>query len=64
MVQFLQSFVALSSEKGGPPRNDVGLELVEHLLPYHKAKSKAVRFRVCMIIGAMITALGDEIELR
>lgn len=36
----------------------------QHLLQFHNAKDKGVRFRVCQLVAGVINALPDDAEIR
>eukprot|EP00039_Didymoeca_costata_P011729 m.166042 g.166042 ORF g.166042 m.166042 type:complete len:1061 (+) comp15270_c0_seq4:169-3351(+) len=57
VVDLLVKFVAEHEQ------NNVINEFVSHLLQYHGAKEKSVRFRVCQIIGKLLAAMPDDAEI-
>eukprot|EP01043_Picozoa_sp_COSAG02_P045217 COSAG02_NODE_4115_length_5754_cov_4.144474_2_plen_645_part_00 len=61
LVALTSKFVAL--DENGEVDSTFAVELIEHLLPYVCAKDKAVRLRVCQLIGAILGSMGENLDV-
>jgi condensin complex subunit 3 len=62
LVAFTSKFVAVDDENGAVD-SAFAVELIEHLLPHARAKDKAVRLRVCQLVGAILGSMGENLDV-
>ena len=61
LVAFTSKFVAI--DENGVVDSAFAVELIEHLLPHACAKDKAVRLRVCQLVGAILGSMGENLDV-
>eukprot|EP00947_MAST-08B_sp_MAST-8B-sp1_P004466 g4466.t1 len=61
--QLFRLVVEFATSPGVPGDEDMALALVQHVLAFSGAAEKAVRFRVCQVVGMVMERLSEDADV-